>query len=868
MNIFSKVTWKTMKKNRVRTLVTIVGVILSTAMFTAVTTFCSSLMEFSRRTCIYREGNWHILVQDADSLLYAQMARDKDTVMLGSAGQLGYAAVETENDQKPYLYILEADAVFLEQMPVHIIKGRLPEEDTEILLPYHLYANGGFSAELGDVLELSVGERRMEEEKLGQGTGYIDGEILTLQTEKTYTVVGFYERPSYSLEGYSAPGYTALTYSDKGVQAEKEYFLSVLLRRPGKTIDDYDERNGLREASGAVKLNWDVLMFSGVWRYNNIMPFVGGMAVVLSILILMGSVSLIYSAFSISVSERTKQFGLLSSVGATRRQIRRCVFSEAGIVSVIGIPLGLLSGVAGMGVTLALVGDLFRHIIDSPYAMRLSVSAPALLAAALIALFTVFLSVWIPAKRATKVTAIEAIRQGKEITVRGKTVKTSKLVYALFGLEGALAQKYFKRSKRKYRTTVISLTLSIVLFVSSSVFGRELFDTVSTGLSPSKIDVLYYMPGEMEIEELTQWFSSIEGVKEMTHNTIRTGYMILEEDKQTGEYKEYLEKSKSTGPSGWTEEKTEETQTIGIYYLAEELYRRLAVECGISAAEYESENPPAVVLNRRALTLYIYNKANEMERITYELPILKPEVSEITCRGIETAGEEALEPYSVRIGGKIEEIPSGIYVYTYSYEGILLFYPERARVPKEEDHTIFCFKASDYETMIQGLKQVLKENTLTNGDYNIVDFVEQEKEKRDMVVLANVFSYGFITLISLIAVANVFHTISTNIALRRRDFAMLRSVGMTAKGLFRMMFYECLLYGSRALLFGLPLSLCMALLIHRVTSNAVISGFTVPWAAMGIASFSVFVVVFATMLYAVNKIKQDNLMDDLKNENI
>lgn len=863
MNIFTRVTWKTMKQNRVRTLLTIVGVILSAAMFTAVTTFCSSLMDFCKRSYIYRDGSGHISVESGDSLLYAKLYADKDTASLATAEHLGYAAFESKNSEKPYLYVLGADSTFFGQMPVHLIKGRLPETDTELLLPYHLFTDGGFSAEIGSELTLSLGERRMGGEKLGQDLPFYDdeefygeGEVFTPLTEKRYTVVGVYERPSF--EDYNAPGYTVLTRSAGEPKADGEYYLSVILRRPAKTMKAYVERNALESYSG-LWANWNLLMFSGVWRYDNFIPFVGGMAFIACTLILLGSVVMIYSVFSISVSERTKQFGLLASVGATKRQIRRCVLAEAGIVSAIGIPLGLLSGIAGMGVTLALVGDKFRNILSSPYAMRLWVSVPAVVAAALITLFTVFLSVWIPSRRATKITAIEAIRQSREITAGNRQVKLSKPAYRLFGLEGMLAKKYFKRSKKKYRTTVISLTLSIVLFVSSSVFGSGLSSSVSGSANVSDVDVVYYPDSMAELSELAQCFSKVEGVQEMTYSTRRSGGIVLDEEKLTKEYREYLEKF----PLSLMEEMEEPVKMEYIHYVEDGVYDRLAGQCGIPKEVCESENPPAVVLNRRQFTVYYREMSGETSRLTYDMQMLKPEVSEIEIVDIYT---ETFEKSLAQIGGKTEEKPFGVGEFEGRGDGVLLLYPERARVPEELDVTKFYFKASDYDTMIQGIEQVVKENTWS--DDGIMDYVAMQKEQKDTVTLVKVFSYGFISLLSLISVVNVFHTISTNIALRRRDFAMLRSVGMSKKGLLRMMQYECLLYGSKALLFGLPISALMAAFIHNVTANVYESGFTLPWAPMGIASLSVFAVVFVTMLYSMRKIKKENPMDSLKNENI
>ena len=137
-----------------------------------------------------------------------------------------------------------------------------------------------------------------------------------------------------------------------------------------------------------------------------------------------------------------------------------------------------------------------------------------------------------------------------------------------------------------------------------------------------------------------------------------------------------------------------------------------------------------------------------------------------------------------------------------------------------------------------------------------------------MLTVINVFSYGFITLISLICVANVFNTISTNVAVRRRDFAMLRSVGMTQGGIYRMMGYECLLYGVRALLIGLPLSAGVAWLISRAAREIGSGGFRMPWGSVAVAVICVFLVVFVSMLYAVSKIRRDNPVETLKEENI
>ena len=137
-----------------------------------------------------------------------------------------------------------------------------------------------------------------------------------------------------------------------------------------------------------------------------------------------------------------------------------------------------------------------------------------------------------------------------------------------------------------------------------------------------------------------------------------------------------------------------------------------------------------------------------------------------------------------------------------------------------------------------------------------------------LLIIIQVFAYGFVILISLISVANVFNTISTNISLRRREFAMLKSVGMTQKGFNKMMNLECLLYGAKALAFGLPVSFGVTYLIYLAITQGYSTEFYLPLKAIAIAIISVFLVVFVTMMYAMRKIKKDNPIDALKNENL
>lgn len=438
MNIMNKVTLQAMKKNRVRTIVTIIGIILSAAMFTAVTTFCSSMYGYMREYFAYDKGDYHVSFSGCSSETIDKIKADERVSKAAVAKPIGYAEAGSSNADKPYLYVLEADESFMKNMPVHLTSGRLPENENEIILPAHLQANGGVSHKIGDRLKLTLGRRVAEDgSELGQNNPYsYDKEKLTADRIWEYVVVGFYERPGF--EEMIAPGYTALSLLSEPLREGETYDAYILMKNPRKNLDAFAEK--LSGAFTEASYQTSLLTMDGYSVFNNYSNMLVSLAAVFCVLIFIGSVSLIYSAFSISVSERTKQFGLLASIGATRSQIRRSVLFEAFALCVCGIPIGLLVGIGGMGITLWLCGDLFKSVLDAPFGMSFSVSWQAVAVAVTVAVLTVFVSAWIPSRRAMKISPIEAIRQARDVNAGKKNVRCSKLFIRLFGAEGMLAK--------------------------------------------------------------------------------------------------------------------------------------------------------------------------------------------------------------------------------------------------------------------------------------------------------------------------------------------------------------------------------------------------------------------------------------------
>ena len=875
MSIFHRVAVQSMRKNRTRTIVTIIGVILSAAMFTAVTTFAGTLMHHLQRTAAYQSGTYYFSLLDVDAATAEAAAQDRDTEALTAAQVLGYAKVASANENKPFLYVHGMGEGYTDLLPVHLIAGRLPENSTELVVPEHLDYDGEVTLELGETVTLEFGIRSYQGTPLWQNNMYFpyEPEDFTPTVTRTYTVVGISERADY--EDYSAPGYLALTCADPTIETGV-YDLYV-------RTTDYDTAalNTFmdRYTFSAGSVNWDYLMSLGNYRYDNFTGFVTVFVAVLVFLILLGSVSMIYSAFSISVSERTKQFGLLSSIGATRKQLRATVLHEAAIVCLIGIPLGLLAGCGGMWVTISLLGDkltaMFGGASTGALAMQYHVSAVSLIAAAAIAVLTVLLSAILPARRAMKVSAIEAIRQSRDVAVKGRDVRSGKLTYKLFGLSGMLSKKYFRRSRKKYRATIFSLAMSVLLFVSAGTYGMYLTDSVEGVAATAPYDLSYSSSAVSmdDYEKILPDLRQADGIKTAVASTLRVESAVFDAGQLA---KSYVEFRNGVSEPSQTE--------ISIFYLDEASFDAVLSHCGLTRVDYDA-NPGAIVCNRIISNLY---STDGNERVTYHgayldegqrsVPLLQSASGENEIyEGSEYLDGAWVSHYSNSETGESTVRPAMLQqqpILAYTDEDlfgtnrdmICLYLPYSA-LESEYAGELYC-TVTDEDAAQASLAEVFAQHGVTYRRNRLYSALDEQRNANNMLTVVRVFSYGFITLISLICVANVFNTISTNIALRRRDFAMLRSVGMTRGGLNRMVCFECGLYGFRALLIGLPLTAALTYLLYRAAVGMYYNNnFHLSWSSVLIASLSVFLVVFVSMMYAMRKVKKDNPIDALKEEN-
>lgn len=916
MNIFHAYTRKTLRLNKTRTFVTIIGIILSVALITAVAEGAFSGIIYMRRVTEARIGSFSALYEHMTDDEAADVANDPEVTQAVSWGEVGYAEVESQNPAKPYLCIVSADADLQDLVSVRLTQGRMPRNSGEILLPEHLYASGTVQYALGDTLTLNVGTRMLEGEPLDQHSPYTaEEETLENAAEKSYTIVGFYERFDNLVEDYSAPGFTAITAGETTAL----HTVFFRLNHPSETFAymEAHPRNTNDRVCG--RINTDLLYYYGATNNSYVYAMMIGLVSILTGLIMFGSIVLIYNSFSISVGERTKQFGLLKSIGATNRQIRGMVLYEALVLCVIAIPLGLVIGCVGIGVTLHALRGTFDAVFDAAMEvngaaqMGIALNGWVLLFAAAVGLLTAVISAWIPAQRAARITAIDAIRQSNDISIRSKQVKTSKLTYKVFGFSGMLASKNFKRNRKKYRATVVSLFLSVVLFISASSFCAYLGESMGSMTEDAGYDLSYYCVGNEsgDPNPLYQKLMAADSVTNGTYANLNSSDVYASEDVLTDTFKNEIYSGSGgeyyNGASHYYEDHAQ-PQSDGtysaysyVYFLRDEDFLNLLAENGLDKAEfYNADAPLALLYDHSTWVNYEedgtqwmdyetfrgdqfpftvdYTEQKEIEGYYYFGTETDPETGEVwyvyapqeldygSLRAEDyryLSEAEARERHTMRIGAKLETAP-----YFIS-SGLCIIYPYSFGVSVLGSlgyETSYRFQSDDHAASYDSMLKIL--DAEGQASYRLDDYAASNEQSRAIITIVNVFSYGFIILISLIALANVFNTISTNISLRRREFAMLKSVGMTKGGFNRMMNFECLLYGFKGLLYGLPTSFAVTWLIYRAVSNSVRVAYHVPWYSVAIAIGSVFLVVFATMLYSMDKIKKDNPIDALKNENL
>lgn len=934
MNLMKTLTLKNLKLNRKRTIVTIVGIILATALLSALVTLVSSfqysMIEYQKQ----KDGDFHVKFSNVKMSELSEFKNNRNIESTFETMGMGFAKLDgCKNEDKPYAYVMATDEAGFERGCFKLIEGRMAKNEDEIVIPRHLKTNGRIDIKVGDEITLDVGKRydSNTEGVISENCAYEhEAETLTDTVTKHYKVVGIMERPGYGMEDYSAAGYTFVTYSDelaaidngtKSEASEADTTLTVYSRYTQKALRNkdavtadiigVDEKLFAKANNSSVEMTaeesdrflkemenakYDIYMNGYLINYECVFPIDGSfkalftVAAVVALIIILTSVYCIKNSFNISITEKIRQYGMLASVGATRRQIKSSVKTEAAMLGVVGIPVGTMSGILASLILVKVVNALSAGWLN--VALSFHTSLPALILAVILSIATIYFSATGSARRAAKVTPLEAIRNTKEIKIKSAKLKTPAIIGRIWGIGGVISYKNIKRNNKKYRTTVTSIVICSVTFIVISYFMSMAFSVVGMSYASADYNIGINMSckKDIDIEKFSKLLSGIEGAEDYL---VGAGYDFdVSKPEYTKEYGEYCRQL--------YDDSEDVSQMFLITVLDDKSYDKYASDAGIKNAA-----AGAILVNK--CTFDVYNE-NSSKYVKKEMELYKYKAGDtIECgynvyddassddNAVEGGTESSTEDNSgyvdeetinngvrktvdVTIAGVTDKVPIGY----KGYSNTLLFMNQKGfeslwgdgKNGNEIKPGYASYSAYVVAENADEYQDTFEKETEENPEYSQISFYVSnlDKEMRDeksLFTLLGVFAYGLIVVIALIGITNIINTLSTGMELRSREFATLRSIGMTDKQFVGMVRLESVFISVKALAIGVPLGILISYLLCVMMNrmdDAII--YEPPYKAIILCILVVIMLIYAIMKLSMTKLRHNNIIETIKNENL
>lgn len=873
MSLLNKLTIKNLKLNKKRTIVTIIGIMLSVALITAVASIYSSGIKSLIKYEIYEKGNYHTAFYNVPVSDMDIFKNNRNIETINITKNVGYAKIDSKNEYKPYACIKGFTKNSLNNLSVKLLDGRLPENENEVVIPTHLKTNGRLFLNIGDSITLDIGKRIDNSNyELNQNNPYQKndekiGESIVETTSKTYKIVGIIGRPATNIESYTAPGYTFITYleenkingivdvyarfSKDGVRNSYKTIANILGvdAKLFKKVNDNEKQPSNKELKEYLnQMNKSKYSDININSYlialetNPISnSYIGGLGIAVGIvigIIVFTSIFCIKNSFDISITEKIKQYGMLRSIGATKRQIKRNVFYEATILGLIGIPLGLLLGF----ITSYILVIISNYYLNDSFAggLRLvfSFSWLAIIVAIFLGIVTIYFSAFKSAKRASKVSPIDSIRNSANIKIKPKKIKSPKLIKNIFGIGGEISFKNLKRNKKKYRTTVISIVVSVFVFIALSGFMKLVFQQVDHELEISDFNIS--LSTTVTNNESYNRFIETTRLDNIEDYTIfRNSEISFTGNHYNKEYAKFL---------NLAIDKNNPTY-VSIISIGEKQFKKYVDSLGLNYNEFRNK---AILVDKEYISNY--NKNNKLT--TKYMRVFNFNKGDI----IDATITDKNKAIKIEIGATSDVKPFGL-------KGVdidcLIISDEMFDANFKSKPLAIYYKSNDANKLQDDLDDFLK------GEYyNINNVDENVKIMGNLFTLVGIFLYGFIIVISLIGITNIFNTITTNMELRKQEFAMLKSVGMTTKEFNRMIRLESLFMGIKSLFFGVPIGIALSYIIYHFLSKESGIPYKLPIEAILIAIAVVFILISLIMKYSMSKINKQNTIETIRNENI
>ena len=864
MQVLTKITIKNLKLNKKRTIGTLVGIILSVALICAVAGMATSLRQSLIQTASSNTGYWHLKLSNINKEDIEKLKNNRDIKDLNIINDVGYAKLaKSANENRPYIHLYSLDEKSFNNMELELVEGTYPQNNNEIAISKSIIDDAQVDLKIGDTITFNIGDRYIGDRMLSSGYEFEPAELTnepenvdlilsempedsTKETDverkeeikvnftKEFTIVGIMsenEQPIKPISFMYDAGYACVT---NGLD-EGETNAYIAFKNPLDSETSIDEILRINLNSGEISeysysINYELLKwesFNTNLGDSSLNMMIAVVIIVIAIIILT-SVYCIKNTFSISLTEKIKMYGMLSSIGATKKQIKKSVIQEGMILSLIGIPVGILVGILLVYILVIAVRGALSGILDIVF---FKITLLPILISIILGIVTVYLSCLSAARKAKKITPLEAIKSSNDIKIKSKKIKSPKIIKKIFGVGGVIAYKNLKRSKKKYRTTVISIAMSVFVFIASSTLINYAFEAMGG----------YYKDYDYNIK-FTSTSKDGQELKQILNNENFSNYTLLYKTNSILKITD-MSKLSEFGKTVFIENDLYKNNEIPIeiYGLNSEDFKEYLEKLGV---DYDKNKDKAVLLDY--YSLYKEGKTIKNRLLTYS-----PNDS--------ISGNVEDKEFNVSISKITETVPDGL-EGTYFYSAVIV-------LNVDEYGNNFNFVPNMLTTNSEEPDDLAKRSQKYDNMY-VTNIASEVRFYDSVRLVVYIFAYGFIGIITLIGVTNIFNTLTSNIDLRQREFAMLKSIKKKKKEFNKMINLETLFYSLKALIFGIVFGLISSLAIYKAFAQSLDYGFKIPMQAILISILFVFVIVFIIMKFAIGKINKQNIIDTIRKENI
>ena len=811
-------TLRTLQQNKKRTILTIFTIILAVGMLTAVLCSGWSMLRFLQEKETVYGGDYAYSIEitsqhQAETLM--QCKNVEDVSLLRFAGSSFYG----EPSNKNLLAVAEINDAFVESfyLEQYLLEGRYPLNENEIVLTQDFIDDNGLTFSVGDTIQLLLGTRVWDE---------IDTELYGLvnflgdresfhpdTTERTYTIVGIVSEMRGSKIASDFNAYIGI--SDNGTNLSA----FVKCKDISKSIYSEAEENAKTVGGLVSTFHSDLLMYHGVTAGKGAAKMIAAVAIV--ILLLMAACSaMISNVLTISLQERIKQLGMLASIGATSKQKKASVTIEAFLLGLIGIPLGLLFGLGLTVVVLAMIRISFKDTFAfGMIELKTHIHWLPFFLGAISGIGSLFFACKTPGKIASKVTVIDTLKQTNIYQVKQKWITRGKLMSIFFGIYGSLASKNIHRNPKRFRAITLSIFLAVVL-------GLSLYSFSDFMLFQTSMDMKEDGSSYTDVQAAVQYRDLATAAKAISDEGISADISYRISRYMTATFEE--ENINSDMAGYFINGNYAELYVVGI---DEEHFRAICEENDLNYAVYDGKPNHGILFNSAT-----GNYGTSPNRVVVGSPFVLENGYEIELEyGSDTNKTVIVQDRAVLI------VPMSFFEWLLN-----------------DDTSIeLAINTAQHEEVTECLADT--------GFFQVVDVAKTTENSRQTYMLLKMMVCIFTVLMTMIIGLNVCNTISNTIDVRRNEFAVLRSVGMTSGGLKKMLLLESVLYGMKSLVFAIPISL----IIHYVMYSMISKGMTpfmfyINWGAYGIAVIMVALVVVMAMLFSLQSIEKVEIVKELK----